>query len=810
RAVRRARADSARVASRTEVEHLATGKPMPRLVVDTPRAVPRRLSGSLYAAGTVSGNLQRFDLRGRLIGDSLDVHGNAARHIRAAYAWTNARTPAATLAAAVQGDSISASGFALDSIDARVSYRAPGGRVEVVVVQAGDRYYGLKGDYALSTSGRQLRIADMQLQLDSTTWQSTHPSVVYWRPSGIEVQNFELRNGATGRIYANGLLPTAGTANFVVAVDNLDVGNVLDAVQSDIPLRGFATVHGRLVGTLTSPTFRGAFGLVDGTYNGTDVPGLHGTFDYAAERLVTHAEALREGGAPMMVADAQLPLNLALTGVTGPRLLDRPVVLDVVADSMPLDLVPQFTDVLSNVHGAAAGRVAMRGTFQRPSLAGGLVLAHGTMKMNATGMTVSNVYGSVRMLRDTVFVDTLSGESRGPVYVRGTLAVGDWRQPAFNLYLVAHRAEVLNNDRGRLDADAGLRLVGPFTHAYLSGKVQVTGGVAYAPQANGRHVIGNSDPDIFAVVDTSLLSNRDLFPPQSPLLRGLRMDVSVGVSRDTWVRNRDANVEIFTEQPIAVHYENATLALTGAVGTERGEYTFMSKRFIVTRGSAIFVGTPEINPTLQVTGDYQVAVAGSPALDIQVLIGGTLRQPKLSLQSDAQPPRSQSELLSLLAFGRSSSTLLEPTGSSLAGVGGSGNLVGAGAALATKRLTGVALGVLVDQAEAEVGRGIGADQFNITPGDVAEVTNLAGNPNLQGFINDTRIEAGKYLNPRTFLGLQEFGGQMGGRIEYRTPSGFTYSAYTQPRILLLPPRLDAQPNITKSSFGALILRQWKF
>src|SRR5205814_8135821 len=40
RAVRRARADSARIARRTEVERLATGRPLPKLVVDTPKATP--------------------------------------------------------------------------------------------------------------------------------------------------------------------------------------------------------------------------------------------------------------------------------------------------------------------------------------------------------------------------------------------------------------------------------------------------------------------------------------------------------------------------------------------------------------------------------------------------------------------------------------------------------------------------------------------------------------------------------------------------------------------------------------------------
>jgi translocation and assembly module TamB len=248
--------------------------------------------------------------------------------------------------------------------------------------------------------------------------------------------------------------------------------------------------------------------------------------------------------------------------------------------------------------------------------------------------------------------------------------------------------------------------------------------------------------------------------------------------------------------------------LTGAVATERGDYTFLSKRFQITRGSAIFVGTPDLNPTLQATGEYQIQLAGSPSLDIQVMIGGTLKKPKLTLQSDAQPPKTQSELLTLLAFGEPASNLLQPEGSSLAGGATSGGLVGRGAQLAMTRLEGIAVGVLFEQVQIQAGRALGADQFYITPGDTPELT--TGTQGIRSFFNSTRIEAGKYLNPRTFLGVQEYSYLPGVRLEYRTSKGWMYTAYTQPQVLLNPPTLETQDYFRKQSFGALIIRQWRF
>ena len=166
----------------------------------------------------------------------------------------------------------------------------------------------------------------------------------------------------------------------------------------------------------------------------------------------------------------------------------------------------------------------------------------------------------------------------------------------------------------------------------------------------------------------------------------------------------------------------------------------------------MFIGSPDLNPTLQITGEYQVALASRGAVNIRVLIGGTLRRPKLSLESDAQPPRTQSELLSLLAFGQSATSLISVTSSSIAGNAATSDLFGAGAQLAVRRLESVALGVAVEQLQQQAGRAFGTDVFDITPADAP--TEIGGR-GIGNFLTQTKIEAGKYVNPRTFVTVQE-------------------------------------------------------
>jgi translocation and assembly module TamB len=813
-----ARADSARTAQRTEMERLLNGRPGPRLVVNKPAPVPRdTLLGRVHLAGTLRGNVDAFDLRGHAEGDSIVARGNAARRVTSDYEWTGVRTPSSKASVSVSADQLSARGFAFDTVAARVTYAIAGpedeggsGQVELVLMQgdtANSRRYAAKGDYALFRDRSELRLADLTLQFDTASWSMPHPDTVQWGKGGVRVSNFELHNRGNGRVRVNGLMPTEGVADLTMDVDNFPVANVMDMVQSDLKATGDVAFHGTMRGSSSSPSFQGTFGLTRAQYDGTTFPDLLGRASYADQVLVTHVDVLHGTGRPITTADARLPINLAFSGVSGDRRLPQPMTLDVAGDSLPVDLIPEFTDLVTNVHGHVAGKFTMRGTFKRPSLTGSLTFDHAATTITASGSAIDNITGSVRMEGDTVFVDSLAGNAIGSVRVTGTLGVGNWREPSFALELTSDGARLINNNYADLRVDSKLKLTGPFAKALLNGDVTVDQGVLFAPESSDRNLVGSGDPGLFNVVDTTSELAHQLFPPQSALLRHLTMDLSVRVNPNTWVRNREANVEIHTDDPLTIHDADQTVVITGVVATERGEYNLLSKRFQISRGSAMFSGRPGLNPTLQVTGEYLVNVAARGPVNIRVLIGGTLQRPNVSLESDAQPPKTQSELLTLLAFGQSTSSLVASNNSSIASTGASTDLVGTGAQFAARRLATVALGVAADQTDSRAGRALGTDVFDITPSDVP--TEL-GSGGLNGFLNQTKIEAGKYVTSRTFASLQEQARNIGASIEHRTPDGWRFNATFEPRLLLQEPTLNSQPFRPVRSIGVFILRDWRF
>ena len=806
----RAKADSARLDRATEVARAISGLPPRRVQVDTPKAIPRGLiAGSLRANGSITGNVAHFNLQGTATGSGLVVKGNSARHLATTYSWTDARSARSRLTVSLAADTVSAFGFAFDSLAGQLSYLKPGGTIALRVRQGKERDYALNGEFTLDKARNELRLANLALRFDSTSWTTPHPSAIRWGTPGIEVVNLELRSGTTRRIYANGLLPTKGVANFDLSVTDFSVENVAELFQSDIPVTGRLNLEAHVQGTAEAPVMRGALGFVRGTYNGTALPDVHGTFNYANDRLTTNATAVDTLGRTQLASvTGTLPVDLALSGVTGSRLLDAPINVTLASDSLPLGLVPQITGVLTNVDGHAMAHLTVGGTVKKPVLRGDLTLAGAQFTIAASGAHFTNANGVIRMTGDTVFVDSVSALANGPVRLSGTVGVGNWRTPTLNLTLTASDAELLNNERGTLHADARLRIRGAFDSVTVGGQVTILHGVLYIPKSTGKHLVSAGDPELFSVVDTSLASERDIFPAQSKLLQNLSVNVALTVNRDAWVRSTDANVEVYTETPLRVSMHGDRLALTGSVDTDRGDYTFLSKRFQLTRGSALFIGTPDLNPTIQATAEYHVTQPTGTA-NIRVVLGGTLLQPRISLESDIQPPLTQSELLTYLAFGDNTGSLQQSGPSPLTGLAG-GNLVN----IASSRLAGIALGEVLSEVQGQAARSLGVDVFNITPG--------GGNPIQSGgaasFITGTQLEAGKYISPSTFVSLVIPPGLFtrqdrvppGVTLVHRTNKGYRLETSYTPYYYLDPPTLAGQTASGKGQFGAFIIREWRF
>jgi autotransporter translocation and assembly factor TamB len=808
------RADSIRIAERLLVARAAGVAPQAKpVVIDTPPSFRRdSLAGSVKARGTVKGNINSFDLVGSAEALSIVALGNTVQKAALKYSWNGAMTDSALANVTANASAISASGFLLDSVAAHLTYAKPGGDARINIYQNTRRDYALNAKYALFPDSQQLTFDTLSFRFDSTRWATSRSGSVLWGKPGIELDSIDLRNNAGGRIFADGRLPTEGPSKLKLQITNFEVGDAMGLLESDLALRGLFSTDVAITGTSTAPVMVGKASLAKATFSGTDIPELQTTFNYGNQRLLAKADATYTGR-QVAVADASVPINLATSGVTGSRLLDGESLINVKTDSLPLDLASKFTKAVTEVRGYAMGSAVITGPLSKPKIAGDLAVNDGAMRVTALGVKLLAMNGSVHVNNDSVIVDSISAYSGGRINITGGLGIATPATPSFDLNLIADNAKVLDDTTGRVRLNAQIAVKGPYDAVVVSGNARVREGVLYIPKPDTRVQLNTGDGAVLAVSDTSNGKVEGLVPGQSPLISNLKMDLTLAIDRDTWVRDEKTNVEIYSDGDLRINVDRrrSKFTLDGVVDVDRGEYEFQGKRFQIKRGSAIFVGTEVIDPILQVTGEYDLQDASQQGLKIQINIGGTLLAPRLTLASDAQPPIPQSDLLSYLAFGSQSGSLLQSGGSSVAGGNTGGGLVGTSAALASKQLIGVALGAAVSSAESQAGRSLGADVFNITPASIPPELASGHFGAFSTFLRSTQLEYGKYFTTSTFVGLNLQAINPGFRIEHRLGNnGLSLESTLQPRFFLPEPSLASQNLKKANAFGLFLVRRWKF
>lgn len=779
------------------------------------------LSGSLDAAGTLRGNVAHFDTEGRAVLDDLLYQGAFIGEGAITYDLADVGTaaPAVRLDAALHD--VRAGGAALDSLTARGGYRGllGDGAGEAVIVAHGtdDTEYRADAAFSLSPARSELRIADLSLRLDTITWRMEGPGMVSWADDAIEVASIDLTSSAGGRILLDGRLPEDGSGDMDLVVHDLEIAQFVTLLQLDQDAEGLLNIEANARGTLAAPRVTGSIALDDGRLDDGEVPDVRATFEYADRRL-TAGGAMYDGSRRLASLDASLPIDLALVPAFAPRLLPGELAVDVQADSLPLEAIPTISEQVTDARGRVRGQVAIRGTSENPIVTGDVDLDLGSVRLVPLGLRLEDVVGRVVLDGERLVVDSLVARSGGELRIAGEIGVADMLDPSFDLEITSRETLVIDTRDATLEVDADLTVGGTLDAISVRGDIRTRKGVIYIPRlaALGEtRVVSLHAPPGSERLETAFLERLRLPERQSPFLQRLQLDISVQIDRDVWLRSTEANVEIYTPRdvgPLRIRMDPAGqgLALEGAINTDRGEYEFMSRRFDLTRGAATFQGDPGINPVLQIAAAHEVRLPGREPFDIRIVLGGTVRDLEITLESNSQPPIAQTDLLAYLAFGSNATSLLYRQGSPLSAQGGeAGELVGNVAGLATQQLGTIALDAVLNEIEDDLMRELNVDVFRITPADLPPDMFSGGYTDL---LRSTEVEGGKYLTSRLFVAGQLSMGasRPGVRVEYRAPFGLEWVSTWRSRWLPNVPTLEEQDPRSTAVLGSFLIREWRF
>jgi translocation and assembly module TamB len=122
------------------------------------------------------------------------------------------------------------------------------------------------------------------------------------------------------------------------------------------------------------------------------------------------------------------------------------------------------------------------------------------------------------------------------------------------------------------------------------------------------------------------------------------------------------NLDIGLDGVLDIGQEKGVMSVVGELATMRGEMVALGKRFSLTEGDITFTGENYTNPQLNILASHQVGQYGS----VDIAIAGDVENTGMELSSPEYPD--QTDVMSMLLFGKPTSAMSETEGESGAGL----------------------------------------------------------------------------------------------------------------------------------------------
>jgi hypothetical protein len=818
----RARADSVRRAEASRIERLALGLPEgERLLVDTLPGIRRdSLAGSLAAAGTLHGSIQSLGVDARVEGRDLVARGSAVGRLSATVSSTNVRSSSRSVVFQADADRVQTSGYGFERIVAKGDWKDGRLSSDLVVRQDSLISYAARGSYERPAKGVQrIQFDSLNARFDTLVWRLAHPGTVRLSRGDVAVDSIDLRSSGGGRLFANGTLPREGPIRLDVAAENVRVSTVLEALQKDAAGDGVLAAVARIEGTRAQPMIAGRATLRDATYGSARAPDADVGLEYAARRLALDATARDSVGRRVLKGTASLPLDLALGTVKGDRKVAGELRADLVLDSLALATLPFSSRSMTDVRGLLTADARVRGSWSRPEYAGRAALRDAGLTVTSLGMQLTDAVADLRLVGDTLRLDSLVASAKGPLRASGTVDLTDRRRPYFDLSASAHDFRLMDVTRGLVDADGEIRAIGPLDEVRVTGRAEMLRGFLALKQFNKNllRVKAPGSLTFFTVFDTTTpvaeLARRAAARAQHHRV-GVIADLTLVVDRNNYYRNRpDANTEFYNGEGEEVRAHLDTRSgerwAVGFVRIGEGVAIFRASTFRPARGSLTLLPRNGSPGFIEQVGEREVWEPGRGIFPLQLLTGGTSKAPALGLESGTLFPIRGRELNGYLTMGRSFTSLLQQSGSSLSGSEAwSGQLSGETGALAHRQQAATALGVVLHDLGTGATKEFGLDAFSVSPSDVPTELVFGKTGGVRGAL----IEGGRYMTVDRYIAgqMRLTSGIPGVRMSQRFGTTYRLDLGLEPRFLFRGPEElgITHPTVRTGVFGAFLTRLW--
>jgi translocation and assembly module TamB len=314
-------------------------------------------------------------------------------------------------------------------------------------------------------------------------------------------------------------------------------------------------------------------------------------------------------------------------------------------------------DAAQSIAGIIAVDVTAQGPMNKPVLRGTFQLQDGGLAIKPLGVQIASINADGKFDGQTVSLRQISARAKdGRLNGSGILSLKDYSPEDFKVSFTLSRWPAIETQRYRATVAGNIEVQGPLRKPSLKGQIEVLNaelrpdlaflGRGKRPLTRDETIIivRGEEPD-----QAQTQENKTARPAENELLRDARVDLSVVVPNQAWIRHPEANVEL-SGKIRAVKEAGKEITLVGTIRVVRGWIGFQGRRFNLSRGEVEFRGDETLNPALDIVAQYRL-----PQYQVEVIVTGTADKPVLTLRS--QPALEQADILALLIFGKPVSSL---------------------------------------------------------------------------------------------------------------------------------------------------------
>ena len=318
--------------------------------------------------------------------------------------------------------------------------------------------------------------------------------------------------------------------------------------------------------------------------------------------------------------------------------------LDVTADGrLDLKLLSGYNPAFTS-SGVIAMKITVGGTLEEPLPQGSFQVTNGSVIYAGLPSGLSELNGSLVFTRDHMHIETLTARTGGgSVDLKGDATYFS-RQLNFNLTATGKDVRLRYPPGVSSTADVELHWVGSRSASTVSGDISVNK-IAVTPGFDFSAYLERSRR--FATVTAS----------NSPL-NNIKLDIRVQTAPE--LQMRTAIARLSGDADLRLRGSVARPAVLGRVDILEGQATFHGTRFTLERGDITFSNPVAIEPQLNLQASTHVR-----NYDLNITVTGTPE--RLNLNYRSEPPLPKSDIIALLALGRTneeSAQLQEQSGQS--------------------------------------------------------------------------------------------------------------------------------------------------